>query len=104
MTARMAEGFTDDTTGKFINHGTIGAASPDSVLTVNGNLDSDGVLQAYGGKSYTLRNNQDKTHFIFSLSGETEFAKGWFLSGETLLQKGAHDKDISASVQFKRVW
>ena len=41
---------------------------------------------------------------IFSLSGETEFAKGWFLSGETLLQKGAHDKDISASVQFKRVW
>jgi len=42
--------------------------------------------------------------FIFSLSGETEFAKGWFLSGETLLQKGGHDKDISASVQFKRVW
>ena len=60
--------------------------------------------EGYGGKSYTLRNNQDKTHFIFSLSGETEFAKGWFLSGETLLQKGAHDKDISASVQFKRVW
>jgi hypothetical protein len=59
--------------------------------------------EGYGGKSYTLRNNQDKTHFIFSLSGETEFAKGWFLSGATLLQKGAHDKDISASVQFKRV-
>ncbi len=60
--------------------------------------------EGYGGKAYTLRNNQDKTHFIFSLSGETEFAKGWFLSGETLLQKGTHDKDISASVQFKRVW
>ena len=51
MTSRMAEGFTDDTTCKFINHGTIGAASPDSVLTVNGNLESDGVLQAYGGGS-----------------------------------------------------
>ena len=25
-------------------------------------------------------------------------------SGEAHLQKGAHDKDISASVQFKRVW
>ncbi len=62
------------------------------------------AAQGYGGKSYTLQNNQDKTHFIFSLSGENEFAKGWFLSGETLLQKGAHDKDISASVQFKRVW
>ena len=56
------------------------------------------------GKAYTLRNNQDKTHFILSLSGETEFAKGWFLNGEAQLQKGAHDKDISASLQFKRVW
>ena len=56
------------------------------------------------GNSYTLRNSQDKTHFILSLSGETEFARGWFLNGEAQLQKGAHDKDISASVQFKRVW
>ncbi|SFW62473.1 autotransporter outer membrane beta-barrel domain-containing protein [Selenomonas ruminantium] len=60
--------------------------------------------EGYDGKSYTLRNSQDKTHFLFSLWGETEFAKGWFLSGEAQLQKGAHDKDISASVQFKRVW
>jgi uncharacterized protein with beta-barrel porin domain len=60
--------------------------------------------EGYDGKSYTLRNSQDKTHFLFSLLGETEFAKGWFLSGEAQLQKGAHDKDISASFQFKRVW
>ena len=60
--------------------------------------------EGYDGKSYTLRNSQDKTHFLVSLLGETEFAKGWFLNGEARLQKGAHDKDISASVQFKRVW
>ena len=60
--------------------------------------------EGYDGRAYTLRNSQDKTHFILSLSGETEFAKGWFLNGEAQLQKGAHDKDISASVQFKRVW
>ena len=56
------------------------------------------------GRNYTLHNSQDKTHFICSLSGETEFSKGWFLSGEAQLQKGAHDKDVSATVQFKRVW
>ena len=58
----------------------------------------------YDGKTYTLRNAQDKTHFTMSLLGENEFAKGGFLNGEVQLPKGAHDKDVSASIQFKRVW
>ena len=33
-----------------------------------------------------------------------EFSKGWFVGGEAQLLKGAHDKDVSAAVQFKRVW
>ena len=53
---------------------------------------------------YTLRNSQDKTHFIFALSGDTEFANGWFLNGEARLQKGAHDKDLLASVMLRKVW
>ncbi|SEH43288.1 autotransporter outer membrane beta-barrel domain-containing protein [Selenomonas sp. KH1T6] len=60
--------------------------------------------EGYDGKLYTLRNNQDKTHLVLSLSGETEFATGWFADGEVQLQKGVHDKDISAFVQIKRVW
>ena len=38
MTDSIAEGFSDDTTGKFYNHGTIGN------LKITGNLISDGVL------------------------------------------------------------
>ncbi|WP_029544661.1 autotransporter domain-containing protein [Selenomonas sp. AB3002] len=53
---------------------------------------------------YSLRNSQDKTHFIFALSGDTEFANGWFLNGEARLQKGAHDKDLLASVTLRKVW
>lgn len=49
MTAKLAESYSDDTTGKFINHGTIGAVSKDTMMTVNGKLVSDGVLRAYGG-------------------------------------------------------
>ena len=35
--------------GLFTNHGTIGAASKDSVMTISGDLLSDGVLAAYAG-------------------------------------------------------
>ena len=55
MTGKIAEGFSDDTTGQFINHGTIGAADKDSALIVKGNgnnnakLISDGTLVAVGG-------------------------------------------------------
>ena len=43
MTANLAEGFTDATTGKFFNHGTI------SGLTINGSLISDGNLTDEAG-------------------------------------------------------
>ena len=38
-----AAGFTDDTIGTFINHGTI-APIDDTNMTINGNLDSDGAI------------------------------------------------------------
>ena len=53
---------------------------------------------------YTLQNSQDKTHFILALSGNTEFSPGWQLDGEVHLQKGSHDKDLSASVMLRREW
>ena len=53
---------------------------------------------------YTLHNNQDQTHLVLSLGGENEFAKGWILGGDVQLQKGSHDKDVSASVMLKKVW
>ena len=53
--AILAEGFTDTTTGTFINHGTIGASSPDTNLIINGNLISDGTLKKIsGGKAGSI--------------------------------------------------
>lgn len=54
--------------------------------------------------SYTLKNNQDKTHFVLSIGGENEFHGGWILGGDVAFQKGAHDKDLSASVMLRKVW
>ncbi|MBD3879270.1 MAG: autotransporter domain-containing protein [Quinella sp. 1Q5] len=54
--------------------------------------------------SYRLRQKRDKTHFVFSLRGEDEIARGWFLGGEAELQLGENDKDVTASVMFRRVW
>mgnify|MGYP002624640585 CR=1 FL=1 len=54
--------------------------------------------------AYTLRNHQDKTHLLLSLSADTEFTPGWQLSGDVLMQKGRHDKDISAAVMLRRMW
>ena len=53
---------------------------------------------------YTLQNSQDKTHFILALSSNTEFSPGWQLDGEVRLQKGSHDKDLSASLMLRRGW
>ncbi len=54
--------------------------------------------------SYRLRYNRDKTHFICSLRGESEIARNWFLGGEAEFQFGENDKDVTASIMFRRVW
>ena len=68
----------------------------------------DGALEySYEGDSnnvYTMKNNQSRTHFVLSLAGENEFAKGWILGGDLGFQKGGGDKDISASLTLKKVW
>ena len=76
-----------------------------------------GILQALMGadyqeqdnsrlleKSYSKSSRMDRTHFVTSLAAETEFQPGWQLSTELGFQKGAHDKDIMASIQFRRLW
>lgn len=57
-----------------------------------------------GTNQYRLRNRQDKTHFILSLSGENEFAKDWTFGGEIFLQKGSHDRDLSATLFLRKIW
>ncbi|MCR5176894.1 MAG: autotransporter domain-containing protein [Anaerovibrio sp.] len=56
------------------------------------------------GKEYILSNELDRTHMICALEGEMEIGNGWFINGEAQVQKGAHDKDIYAALQLKRVW
>lgn len=55
-------------------------------------------------RSYSKSSRMDRTHFATSLAAETEFQPGWQLSTELGFQKGAHDKDIMASIQFRRLW
>ena len=54
--------------------------------------------------SYDMRNVQDKTHFVLSIGGETELAKGWSLGGDAGLTRGSHDKDWFCSLTIKRMW
>ena len=56
------------------------------------------------GSTYTLKGSQDKTHFVMSLNGDTEFKKGWILGGDLRFQKGSHDRDLAASMMIRRVW
>jgi len=57
-----------------------------------------------GSNSYRIRYERDKTHFICSLRGESEFARNWFLGGEAEFQFGENDKDVTASIMFRRIW
>ncbi|MBO6038640.1 MAG: autotransporter domain-containing protein [Acidaminococcaceae bacterium] len=54
--------------------------------------------------TYNMRNVQDRTHFVLSIGGETELAKGWSIGGDAGFVRGSHDKDWSCSVTVKRMW
>ena len=54
--------------------------------------------------TYDMRNVQDKTHFVLSIGGEVEVAKGWSVGGDATWQRGHHDKDLSCSITVKRMW
>ena len=76
-----------------VKHGFTGV-DPDLQISYEGD----------GSHSYRLRQKRDKTHFVFSLRGENEFARGWFAGAETEFQLGEHDKDYTASVMLRRTW
>ena len=69
-------------------------ADPDLKISYEGNE----------SESYSMRYQRDKTHFLYSIRGENEFARGWFMGGETELQVGENDKDVTASVMLRRTW
>ena len=54
--------------------------------------------------TYNMDNVQDRTHFVLSIGGETEVAKGWTAGGDAAFRRGRHDKDWSCSVTLKRTW
>ena len=76
-----------------VKHGFTGA-DPDLTISYEGNT----------ANSYRLRNKRDKTHFVFSVRGESEFARGWFMGGEAELQRGENDRDVTASIMLRRIW
>ncbi len=55
-------------------------------------------------RSYSKASRMDKTHLVTSLAVETEFAPCWNLGAELTFQKGAHDRDIMASLKLRRMW
>ena len=89
---------------RYLNHGSYGMRLGVKHAFAGADPELSFCYEGNDSRFYTLRNSQDKTHFIFALSGDTEFANGWFLNGEARLQKGAHDKDILASVMLRKVW
>ncbi|MCR5758100.1 MAG: autotransporter domain-containing protein [Selenomonas sp.] len=60
--------------------------------------------EGYDGTRYTLHNNQDKTHFQLTLSGEAEFAPGWIMAGDAGFLRGRHDKDVTCALTLRKVW
>ena len=54
--------------------------------------------------SYDMRNVQDRTHFLLSIGGDVEVARGWTIGGDAAFQRGRHDKDWSCSLTVRRTW
>ncbi len=54
--------------------------------------------------SYDMRNVQDRTHFLLSVGGDVEVARGWTIGGDAAFQRGRHDKDWSCSLTVRRTW
>ncbi len=54
--------------------------------------------------TYNMDNVQDKTHFVLSVGGETQLAKGWSLGGDAAFQRGRRNKDWSCGVSVKHTW
>lgn len=54
----------------------------------------------YDRSIYRTDYDQDKFHLVAELNGELDFARNWKATFNTTLQKGAHDKDISAGVKI----
>ena len=58
-----------------------------------------------GGSSvFEMRGQQDKTHLVMSISGETEFKPGWSVAGDAVFARGSHDRDIMCAVTLRRMW
>jgi len=57
-----------------------------------------------GPATYEMVGQQDKTHMVLSLTGEAEFSPGWTLSGDAVLTRGSHDKDIMCALTLRRMW
>jgi hypothetical protein len=51
-----------------------------------------------------MGNEQDRTHVVLSVGGESGFAKGWTVGGDTVFQRGARSRDMSCAVTVKRKW
>jgi hypothetical protein len=57
-----------------------------------------------GPTAYEMLGQQDKMHLLLSLTGETEFSPGWTLSGDAVLERGRHDRDVMCAVTLRRMW
>ena len=61
-------------------------------------------LAGGGASVFEMRGQQDKTHMVLSLSGENEFSPGWTVSGDAVLERGSHDRDMMCAVTLRRMW